>query len=417
MKRPAIALGLLLALLLAGCMEAPTPSGAVAETVTPTAVTPTATPEPTPIPTPEPTPMPPTVATLAVCGDAMAHDYISNDAWDPERGVYDYTHIFAAAGPYVEAADYAVVNLETPLAGGEPSGYPSFNADDAMAYNLKDLGFDLCQTANNHSLDKRYAGLTRTLDVLDAAGLAHVGTSRSPEEAANHVYVADVGGISVAFMAYTYGTNAIPIPSDHPESINVYNKDYMTTLADPDYDYLLEGLEAAKALEPDLIAVMIHWGNEYKIKQNSYQERVADFLFENGADIILGGHPHVLEPMGFRELTDEDGGTRQGFICYSLGNFFSAQTKEYTDTTVVLTLELTRDNETGKAQVTDYSYVPMYVHRTGSSPNRHFELMDAHAALEAGVEDADLKAKLQKAILDCHDILGPEHDPKAPTAE
>lgn len=407
MKRRVLIFGLALTLLLAGCMPStPLPTGGVAEE-TPT---PTAELTPTPTPTPEPTPTPPTVATLAVCGDAMAHSYISNDAWDPERGVYDYSHIMEGARPYVETADYAVVNLEVPLAGGEPSGYPNFNADDAMAYNLRDLGFDLCQTANNHSLDKRYPGLTRTLDVLDDAGLAHVGTSRSPEEAEHNAYLADVGGISVAFIAYTYGTNAIPIPSDHPECINVYNKDYMTTLADPDYDYLLEGLESAKALEPDLIAVMIHWGNEYQIKQNSYQERVADFLFENGADIILGGHPHVLEPMGFRELTDEDGETRQGFVCYSLGNFFSAQVAEYTNTTVVLTLELTRDNETGKAQVTDYSYVPMFVSRTGVSPNPHFEILDAHAALEAGVDNPTLKANLEKAIQDCHDILGPEHD-------
>lgn len=410
MKHRAIALFLMLALLLAGCMPAVPTSGDQPETVTPTV-------EPTPTPTPEPTPTPPTVATLAVCGDAMAHDYISNDAWDPEREVYDYTHIMAAAGPYVEAADYAVVNLETPMAGGKISGFPNFNADDAMAYNLKDLGFDLCQTANNHSLDKGYNGLTRTLDVLDEAGLAHVGTSRSPEEAKNHVYLADVGGISVAFLAYTYGTNAIPIPKAHPECINVYNNDYMTNLADPNYDYLREGLEAAKALEPDLIAVMIHWGNEYKLKQNTYQERVADFLFENGADIILGGHPHVLEPMGYRELTGEDGETKQGFICYSLGNFFSAQVKEYTNTTVVLTLELTRDNETGKTEVTGYSYVPMYMSRTGAKSNPNFALIDAHAALEHGVEDADLKAKLQKAVQDCHDILGPEHDPKTAPAQ
>ena len=210
MKRRFLIFSLALALLLSGCMAStPLPSEGAAE-VTPT-VEPTSTPEITVTPTATPTP--PTVATLAVCGDAMAHSYISNDAWDPQRGVYDYSHIMEGARPYVETADYAVVNLEVPLAGGEPSGYPSFNADDAMAYNLKDLGFDLCQTANNHSLDKRYAGLTRTLDVLDEVGLAHVGTSRSPEEAAHNAYLADVGGISVAFIAYTYGTNAIPMCS------------------------------------------------------------------------------------------------------------------------------------------------------------------------------------------------------------
>ena len=114
----------------------------------------------------EPEPPEPTVAVLAVCGDAMSHMPVTNDAWNGER--YDYARIMAAAGPYVEAADYAVVNLETTLSGGPPySGYPAFNSPDDLAYDLKVLGFDLCLTANNHSLDRGFSGLSRTLDVLD----------------------------------------------------------------------------------------------------------------------------------------------------------------------------------------------------------------------------------------------------------
>ena len=365
---------------------------------------------PLPTSTPKPTPPPPTVATLAVCGDAMAHSYISNDAWEEEKGVYDSTHIMAQAGDYVAGADYAVVNLETPLTDGKPTGYPQFSASDSMAYNLKDLGFDLCLTANNHALDKGYSGLCRTLDVLDEAGLAHVGTSRSPEEAENNAVLADVGGISVAFVGFTYGTNAIPIPQGHPECINVYNRDYLTHLADPDYDKLLAGLEQAKALEPDLIAVMIHWGIEYKTQQNHFQEEVADFLFENGADLVLGGHSHVLQPMELRTLTREDGSQKQGFLSYSLGNFFSAQIDKYTDTTVVLQLELTRDNVTGQAQVTGYSYVPMFMSRQGERRHPRFELMDAHAALAAGVEEETLREQLEGCIQTCHQILGEEFD-------
>ena len=371
-------------------------------------------PEPFPTPTPEPTPPPPTVATLAVCGDAMAHSYISNDAWDEERGVYDYTHIMTQAKPYVEGADYAVVNLETPLTDGKPTGYPRFSAADSMAYNLKELGFDLCLTANNHALDKGYSGLVRTLDVLDEAGLAHVGTSRSPEEGEANAVLADVGGISVAFVGYTYGTNGLPIPEAHPECINVYNRDYLTHLADPDYDKLLAGLEQARALEPDLIAVMIHWGVEYKTQQNHFQEEVADFLFANGADLVLGGHSHVLQPMEIRRVTTPDGTEKQGFLSYSLGNFFSAQIDKYTDTTVVLTLELTRDNETGITQVTGYSYVPMFMSRQGEKRRPRFELIDAHAMLSAGVEDEELRGRLEEAIQTCHSILGEEFDGSKP---
>lgn len=351
----------------------------------------------------EPEPPEPTVAVLAVCGDAMSHMPVTNDAWNGER--YDYARIMAAAGPYVEAADYAVVNLETTLSGGPPySGYPAFNSPDDLAYDLKVLGFDLCLTANNHSLDRGFSGLSRTLDVLDGAGLAHVGTSRTQEERNRGIVTADVGGVSVAFLGYTYGTNGIPIPKKHPYAINVFNTDYLTTLSKPDWDRLAADLEAARAMETDLIAVMVHWGLEYKLEQNRYQEELADFLFENGADMVLGGHSHVPQPMELRTLPDG----RQGFVCYSLGNFISSQTKPNTDTTAVLTLTLTRDSETGEAQVTDYAYIPMYMlHRAeGASPR--FELVDIHAALDSGETGEALRQKLSKALETCRSVFGEE---------
>ena len=351
----------------------------------------------------EPEPPEPTVAVLAVCGDAMSHMPVTNDAWNGER--YDYARIMAAAGPYVEAADYAVVNLETTLSGGPPySGYPAFNSPDDLAYDLKVLGFDLCLTANNHSLDRGFSGLSRTLDVLDGAGLAHVGTSRTQEERNRGIVTADVGGVSVAFLGYTYGTNGIPIPQKHPYAINVFNTDYLTTLSKPDWDRLAADLEAARAMETDLIAVMVHWGLEYKLEQNRYQEELANFLFENGADMVLGGHSHVPQPMELRTLPDG----RQGFVCYSLGNFISSQTKPNTDTTAVLTLTLTRDSETGEAQVTDYAYIPMYMlHRAeGASPR--FELVDIHAALDSGETGEALRQKLSKALETCRSVFGEE---------
>ena len=356
--------------------------------------------EPAPPPPPEPT-----VATLAVCGDAMSHMPVTNDAWNGER--YDYARIMAGARPYVEAADYAVVNLETTLAGGPPySGYPAFNSPDDMARDLKALGFDLCLTANNHSLDKGFSGLSRTLDALDEAGLRHVGTSRTQEEHDHNIQVADVGGVSVAFLGYTYGTNGIPVPKKHPYAINVFNTDYLSSLSKPDYDRLASDLEAAKALEPDLIAVMIHWGLEYKLQQNQHQEKLADFLFENGADVILGGHSHVPQPMELRTLPDG----RQGFVCYSLGNFISSQTKPNTDVTAVLALALTRDNVTGKTQVTDYAYAPMYMLHRAAGASPRFELLDVHAALESQETGAALRQKLNKALETCRAVFGEAAD-------
>lgn len=386
------------ALTLTGCQSTPVSTSTPEAAVTPT---------PTAAPTPTPTPQPPTTATLAVCGDVMSHMPVTNDAWDEGAGIYDYTPIFEAARPYVEGADYAVANLETTLSTQGPySGYPAFKSPAALAGDLKDLGFDLVLTANNHCLDRGYDGLVSTLDQLDQAGLAHVGTARSAEEAQPEtaIQVADVGGISVAFLGYTYGTNGIPLPSGKDYAVNLFNTDYMTTLSTPDTDRLEADLAAARALDTDLIAVMIHWGVEYQTTQNSYQEELADLLIANGADLVLGGHSHVPQPLEMRTVTAADGTQHTGFVCYSLGNFISSQVDPLTDTTAVLTLELTLDHETGEAGVTSWSYVPMLmVRRDGTS--QVFTLTDA-SAIPAGASDA-LVQKLEQAVSDCASILGP----------
>ena len=391
-KWAALALSLLL---LAGCA-----GPAAAEP------TPTPTPTPVPTPTPTPTPPPPTTATLAVCGDVMSHMPVTNDAWEEEQGVYDYRPIWAQAEPYIQAADYAVANLETTLSETGPySGFPAFRSPAALAGSLAGAGFDLMLTANNHCLDRGFDGLVSTLDALDGAGLAHVGTYRTQEEqAAGRIHLADVGGISVAFLGYTYGTNGIPVPSGREYAVDLFNTDYMTTLSTPDTGRIEADLAAARALEPDLIAVLIHWGVEYQTTQNSYQEQIADLLIENGADLVLGGHPHVPQPIEMRTVTAEDGSERTGFVCWSLGNFISSQVDPLTDVTAVLTVELTRDNITGETAVTGWEYVPMLmVRRNGTE--RVFTLTDASTV--PADTSADLAAELEEAAAVCEEILGP----------
>ncbi len=399
MKQTITALSLALLLLLgAGCAD--TQAAGTAATPIPAPVV-TPTPEPTPTPPPAPT-----VAKLVVCGDVMSHMPVTNDAWDDVAQKYDYGPIMAGAKPLVEAADYAVANLETTLSGGPNySGYPAFNSPDELAYDLKELGFDLMLTANNHCMDKGIKGVYRTLDVLDEVGLAHVGTSRTAEEQADNISVADVGGISVAFLGYTYGTNGIPVPKDADFAVNRFNTDYMTSLSTTDTDRLLADLAQAEEKRTDLVCVMIHWGVEYQTKENKYQDQIADLLIASGADLVLGGHPHVLQPMELRTVETADGGSRTGFVCYSLGNFISSQTKPLTDTTAVLELELTRDNVTGETAVTGWDYTPMFMlRRDGSS--RVFQLLDAQAALTSGDLSAAETEKVQKAIEDCKAILG-----------
>jgi len=402
MKKRLLALALLL--LLTGCGSAPSTQADASE----------------PPEASEPVVQPNIVSTLAVCGDAMSHMPQTRDAYDSQAGAYDYKPMIRFAKPWIEQADYAVVNLETTFAGGSDySGFPAFNTPDALGDALKDAGFDLVSTANNHCLDRGYDGMVRTLDVLDNLGLAHVGTYRSAEERAaqNGVHVADVGGIKVAFLSYTYGTNGIPLSKSHPDTVNILHTDYMSEAQVLDTARIADDLAAAEALSPDLIAVIVHWGVEYQTTQNEHQEEIADFLFDHGADVILGSHPHVLQPMETRTLTDRDGTTHTGFVCWSLGNFISSQNDEYTDTTVVLNLELTKNPNTGATDVTKVGYVPLYMlDREQEVDGERFTLLDAHRGIEeyasgdSSYISASTEKKLQKCVSDCHKILGAEYD-------
>lgn len=396
----------------------PAPPPAASEAALPPAPEPTALPAPPESePTPEPEPEPVT-ATLVVCGDAMSHMPQTNDAYDKETGDYRYDDCLSYVAPWITGADYAVVNLETVLGGGPYHGFPLFNSPDGLAHSLKRAGFDLVSTANNHCMDQGYDGLVRTLDILDDAGLRHVGTYRTQEEADQDrgVVVADVGGLSVAFLAYTYSTNGVPVKTAYDFSVSRFNVDYMTHVSDLDEDKVSADLEAARALEPDLIAVLIHWGNEYHTSPSAYQKEVADFLFDHGADLVLGGHPHVMQPMELRELPDG----RTGFLAYSLGNFISAQSDRYTDTTAVLRLELTKDPATQRTRVTDVSYVPCLMVNRGKGTDPRFLLMDAPRAMaefEAGTSEYVTQRvydRLAQAREDCQALLGMGRELTAP---
>lgn len=411
--------------LLAGCAPVQSAGGPQVSTPPPAQSQPETPAPQKPEPEPEPEPEP-VVARLMVAGDIMSHMPLTNDCYVKEKGVYDYSHVLREAAEQLETADFAVANLETTLAGGpEYSGYPRFNSPDELAYDIKDAGFDLLCTTNNHCLDKGIDGLNRTLDVLDEAGLPHLGTYRSREEREenNGIYVADVGGISVAFLAYTYGLNGHRLPKDRPYAANVFNTDYYTSVSDPDYEALEADMAAARALNTDLIAVIAHWGWEYHTKQNGSQEELARFWVEKGADLVLGGHPHVLQPCDTIVAADENGRERQGFVIYSLGNFISNQNFSddrrrdlATKTTVILDLELTKDAE-GNTSLTDVRYTPYYmVHRNGKPVGERRYLVNVNQAIadyeagESSIIDQNAYKQLQLARELCHEILGEEGD-------
>ena len=306
---------------------------------------------------------------MTVIGDIMCHNSQYKDAYN--GSTYDFSYVFEDIKNYISSADIAVGNLETTFAGKERgySNYPRFNSPEQLAYNLKDMGIDVLCTANNHSMDTNYSGVVSTLDFLDDAGISHMGTSRTAEEQ-NQILVKDVNGIKIAFLAFTYGTNGIPVPSANSYCVNLIDK-----------DLILKQLELAKAQEPDLICVNMHWGLEYQNVQNSDQEDWADFLFENGVDVILGSHPHVLQPMEKRTVTLEDGTTKNCFVIYSLGNFISGQTKKNTRTSIILNISFTKDGETGKTTIGDVSYVPIYMYKSSSGSTKRYKLLDITSSI------------------------------------
>lgn len=314
---------------------------------------------------------------MSVIGDIMCHNTQYTDAYNSSTGTYDFTYVFDDIKEYLQNADIAVGNLETTFAGKAVgySSYPTFNTPEVLAENLKDLGMDVLTTSNNHSLDKGYKGIEGTIDYLDKAGIAHTGTYKSEEEQ-NKILIQDVKGVKIAFLAYTYGTNGIPVPK---------GKDYCINLIDK--DLIKKHLELAKQENPDIICVSMHWGIEYQIKQNKEQEELADFLFENGVDIILGSHPHVLQPMEKRTITLEDGSTKDGFVIYSFGNFMSGQVKENTKNSIILNMKLTKKGETSKISIDEVNYTPIYMYKS-SAKTKAYKILD----IEKSISDYENKS-------------------------
>ena len=309
--------------------------------------------------------------TMAAIGDVMCHNTQYKDAYNSETGEYDFSYVYDNIKSYIQDADISVANLETTFAGEERgySNYPTFNSPDNLAYSLKDLGIDVVSTAGNHALDTGFSGLSRTIDVLDEANLAHTGTFKTKEDQ-EKILFQEVKGVKIAFINYAYGTNGIQVPS---------GKDFCVNLIDK--DLIQKHIETAKAENADIIVACMHWGIEYKTTANSEQEELADFLFKNGVDIILGTHPHVLEQMEKRTVTLENGETKKGFVIYSLGNFVCDQNAENTRTSIILNLEITKHTD-GNVTVDKTDYTPIYMYKNSNLSIRKMKLLDIEKSIE-----------------------------------
>lgn len=313
-----------------------------------------------------------TTINMTFTGDIMCHNTIYTDAFNKQSNTYDFSYIFDDIKYFIQTADIAIGNLETTFAGSSRgySSYPTFNTPENLAYTLKKIGFDVLSTANNHCYDKGYSGIESTIDYLDDADISHTGTFKSEEEQ-NKILIKNVKGIKIAFLSFTYGTNGIPVPTDKSYSVNLIDK-----------DLIKHQLSLAKDQNPDMICVSMHWGIEYQTSPNSEQKDLADFLFNNGADVIIGNHPHVLQNFEKREITLDDGTKKDGFVVYSLGNLLADQNKKYTRDSAIMTLNITKD-ENNKIKINSVKYTPTYIYKDTSVSTQKFKIINLNNAIDS----------------------------------
>lgn len=311
-----------------------------------------------------------TTFTLTAIGDVMCHNTQYMDAYDSDTGTYDFSYVFDNISSYTKTADICIGNLETSFAGEDRgySNYPTFNSPDSLADSLKSIGVDVLSTAGNHALDMGFSGLSRTIDVLDKADISHLGTYKTQEDQ-DKVLIKYVKGVKIAFIDYTYGTNGISVPSDKKFCINLIDK-----------DLIKKHIETAKNQNADMIVACMHWGTEYQTKQNSEQEELADFLFQNGVNVIIGNHPHVIQPMEKRTVTLEDGSTRDGFVVYALGNFICDQNAVNTRDSIILNLKITKHTD-GSITIDNYDYVPIYMYKDTFVSKHKMKILDINKTI------------------------------------
>lgn len=314
--------------------------------------------------------------TLTAIGDIMCHDTQYIDAYNYTTGEYDFNYVFEDIIEYTSAADLTIGNLETTF-GGEDEGYrnyPTFNSPDALAYAISNIGVDVLSTASNHSMDSGYDGIERTLEILEDASILSVGTATSQEQRDEILFV-DVKGVKIAIISYTYGTNGISVPTNTAYAVNLI-----------DEDLILQDIEYAKSENADMIIACMHWGTEYSLEATTTQLDLTDLLFENGVNIILGNHPHVVEPMEIREVTMEDGTVRECFVIYALGNFISDQVYTNTRNSIILNLEITKTSD-GEILIDEVTYTPIYMYKDTSLSIQKMKLLDIEACIEAYEND------------------------------
>ncbi|MCM3691255.1 CapA family protein [Neobacillus niacini] len=308
--------------------------------------------------------------TVGAIGDILIHDTVYQDAYNGTQ--YNFNPIFENVKSILETPDVLTANQESMLGGVEigVSSYPMFNSPHEVANALVDSGVDIVSMANNHTLDKGERGILSATDYLNSIGLPHVGSFLNQEDR-QKLRIIHKNGIKLAFLSYTYGTNGIPIPDGKDFLVNLINRDLMS-----------DEISRAKK-EADVVIMSIHWGNEYQRIPTDEQKDLANYLANEGVDIIFGSHPHVLQPMEWIDTGDG----RKTFVIYSLGNFISGQVRDYKDIGGMATVEITKhiSNTGNSIELSNPAFYPTFV---SSQRNKNYQVVPLENAGSFGMQNA-----------------------------
>ncbi len=335
-------------------------------------------------------PIPDTSVTISMVGDILLHEKVS-ESGKMEDGSYNYDHLFANVKENIESADIALVNQEVILGGRDMgiTGYPSFNGAFEVGDSLVNAGFDIILHATNHTIDRGSKAVRNCIDFWETnyPEITYLGIN-STAEAQSEIYVREENGIKIAFLNYTYGTNGIPLPSDMPYAVNLLKADTLRR-------------DIARAEEiADFTVVLPHWGTEYVLEPDSNQEYWTDLMFDCGVDLVIGTHPHVIQPV---ELIEDE--NHSMLVYYSIGNFINSTAQKgagIANRMVGGIANVTLDkNESGKVYIKDYGVTPIVTHvLTGSGRITTYLLSDytEELAKENEIISSDPSFSLQYCI-------------------
>jgi len=336
-------------------------------------------------------------ATIRTLGDFVVHDTVFKAAKrDGNAQIeYDFSPMLSYIKDYIGGADFTVANVDGCLGGKDAykygySGYPQFNTPEHILYALKEAGVDMLTLANNHMLDGWFDGLQGTIANVENVGLYHIGANRSAAEK-EQPYILEINGISVGFMNYTVSLNSMDTakgmdPKALEFGVNATKNSDPTAYA--------ASLRAAGA---DVIVCFMHWGTEYTSSPDKDQESLADMLVTAGVDVIMGGHPHQVQPAKWLTGTNQFGEEQKTLCVYSIGNFLSDQRGESTSGGIIFDFTI-QERADGSFEITSPGYIPTWVWRTGSgdSDYKYYVLptQDYLRTRPAGMSNKDYEAML-----------------------